>query len=229
MVCDKGEGSSNCWSPQKSSLTAAGENVSRVLSVEQPEGTSQFMPTEDLSVVSEVVLDSTETQKDAREDVSVEPPLAEKGKEKISGETELLPRSAPEGIKPHATFCKQFAVTEGCGSELIELVQNESLPVASNSVGAEKFGSVSSCQSFLTVYKSTDFVLERSRVEAIPTKTNTASVTAKQLFTHPWEGRCSIVNQASPSVCQIEFLNEKKKRKTQAEMVSFFTAQRTEG
>lgn len=54
-------------------------------------------------------------------------------------QVELLFREAPEkGKQPHCGFCKQLAAPEGCGSDLIELVQYESLSVESNSLFVER-------------------------------------------------------------------------------------------
>ncbi|KAH1183700.1 hypothetical protein KIL84_014316 [Mauremys mutica] len=70
-------------------------------------------------------------------------------------------------------------------------------------------------KSYRTLLKKKTICKKSKKINlenAIPTKTNTASVTAKQLFTHTWDGRYSIVNRASPSVCQVEILNGKNEK-----------------
>ncbi|EMP30245.1 hypothetical protein UY3_12665 [Chelonia mydas] len=117
--------------------------------------------------VTEVILDLRKTQEEsvvAQENVPLEQALGEKGKGRISVKNGLLLRKIPEEENLQGAFCKQFAAIHGCGSDLIESAQGESLYRESNSL----FGSlvsVPNCQSLSEVYRSTKFALEKPSVD----------------------------------------------------------------
>ncbi|XP_067406808.1 uncharacterized protein [Emydura macquarii macquarii] len=166
---DKGGKIPDCLDVKKGRLPAEKEFISQLLSKEQMRWASQFMRIEGVPVVSDLVLDLSEAQKEsfgAQGNVSLAQPLAEEGRD-ISVGSGLLPKTAPEEIKPPDGFCEQFAATEGCESELIKLAQDESLPVASNGLEVGKSSSVSNCQSFPSVDGFTDSVLERSSLDTL--------------------------------------------------------------